>query len=129
MYLHISFQKKSLLMRQYILTLPAWPCSLSEFLSTMWERDFGTTWTLNILSSLCINLYNILSCVMNLLRTVGRCNQLHMHLQYMSPCMSTLRFWEASKMSVVSMSLSLFVVVIGGSSLNRVFQNSYPLGS
>ena len=68
--------KNNLLMREYVLFLLAWPWYLCELTTVVSDRNLRTMMASNDLSLSGINLYNVLSFMINLLCTEGMCEVL-----------------------------------------------------
>ena len=68
---YISSQKKSLLIKEYVLFIPAQPCRLWELTRIVSAKDLGTTKALNDLSASCTVLKSILLFMSNLFLSDG----------------------------------------------------------
>ena len=88
MYLCMPFQKKSLLIKLYVLIILVFPWRLWDLVRMVVARNLGTIKVLNVLPQSYISLYNLLSCNVHLLHNEGICTESHMGLQY------TFSFWR-----------------------------------
>ena len=77
MSLCIPFQKKSILIKDYVLLyVTACPCKLSALTKIVRTKDLGSKRASNDLSASCVILHSLLSFIMNSFLTEGICSVL-----------------------------------------------------